>query len=250
MLTANFKVFPLISAISCFAFSSGIQAQTVTMTTTNWAPFYAESLDQGGFISAIASASLKAAGYESNVEFTGWKDALAQVKTGEKDIVIGAYFSEERAKHYYYSLPIYSVLTGVFKKKGHELEFYTSFEMLDQYRLGKLDGTVVAKSFDAYPFKDLTGFEHVSDGLNALEQGNIDLYVESYAVAKQVASDMGMDTTQLEMIQPPIEENELHIMISKKITNATQLRDAFNAGFVEIQTNGTYDKILKSFNQM
>ncbi len=250
IITSGLKVLPFVSVMSCFALSSTIQAQTVSMTTTNWAPFYAESLDQGGFISAIVSASLKASGYDSSLEFTSWKDALEQVKVGEKDVVVGAYFSEERAQYYYYSLPIYSVLTGVFKKTGHELNFYTSFDTLDQYKLGKLDQTVVAKSFDAYPFKSLTGFNAVSDGLTALDQGVIDLYVESYAVAKQVASDMGMDAAKLEMIQPPIEENELHIMISKNIPNATQLRDAFNAGFVSIQADGTYEKILKDFNQM
>lgn len=246
----NIKRFSVISCASLLLFTSNSQAESVSMTTTNWAPFYAESLDKGGFITAIAQASLAASGYASSIEFISWTDALNKVKKGEKDIVLGAYFSEERAQHYHYSLPIYSVLTGVFKKAGHELNFYTSFDMLDQYKLGKLDGTVVAKSFDAYPFKHLKGYSKVSDGLTALEQGEIDLYVESYAVAKQVAADMGMDAAQLEMIQPPVEDNDLHIMISKSVPNALAIRDAFNAGFVEIQRNGTYEKILKDFNQL
>lgn len=243
----------LISFTSSLLFLSAPSlalAQTVTMTTTNWAPFYAESLEKGGFVTAIVDASFKAAGYDSSIEFTSWTDALEQVKEGKKDVVVGAYFSEERAAYYHYSLPIYSVLTGVFKKSGHELDFYTSFDMLDQYKLGKLDGTVVAKSFDAYPFKHLKGYEQVSLGLTALDQGEIDLYVESYAVAKQVAADMGMQAEAIEMIQPPIEDNDLHIMISKSIPNAIEIRDAFNKGFVQIQANGTYETILKDFNQM
>lgn len=249
-LSSRTQRLSLMSALLVGSLLPHAQAENVSMTTTNWAPFYAESLDQGGFVTAIVDASFKASGYDSTIEFTSWTDALDQVKAGEKDVVVGAYFSEERAQFYHYSLPIYSVLTGVFKKSGHELNFYTSFDMLDQYKLGKLDGTVVAKSFDAYPFKNLKGYEHVSLGLTALDQGEIDLYVESYAVAKQVAADMGMDTNKLEMIQPPIEDNDLHIMISKNIPNATQIRDAFNAGFVQIQANGTYEAILKEFNQI
>ncbi|WP_242603239.1 transporter substrate-binding domain-containing protein [Marinomonas sp. MED121] len=244
---------PLITLIYAFIFitlPNRVQAQNVSMTTTNWAPFYAESLDQGGFVTAIVDASFKAAGYDTAIKFTSWTDALEQVKEGKKDVVVGAYFSEDRAQHYHYSLPIYSVLTGVFKKAGHELDFYTSLDTLDQYKLGKLDGTVVAKSFDAYPFKHLKGYEQVSLGLKALDQGEIDLYVESYAVAKQVAADMGMQADKIEMIQPPLEDNDLHIMISKNIPNAIEIRDAFNKGFVQIQTNGTYETILKEFNQM
>jgi len=39
-------------------------------------------------------------------------------------------------------------------------------------------------------------------------------------------------------------------MISKSIPNAIEIRDAFNKGFVQIQANGTYETILKDFNQM
>jgi len=238
----------LIATIS-LSFSGLTHAKEISLTTTDWAPFYGSKLDDGGFISVIVAESLKAAGYDSNLEFTSWGNALELVKTGEKDILVGAYFSEEREKLYHFSLPIYSVLTGIIKKDGLPLDFYNSFEMLDEYKIGKIDQSVVGKSFDAYPFKSLTGYEGVDDGLKALNSGNIDLYVDSFAVVKQVAADIGMDPASLKMVQPPIEENDLYILVSKNIPDAEKLRDAFNAGFIQIQVNGTYDKILARFNQ-
>jgi len=240
-----------LSLLIAFALtiSNQIQAQTVTMTTTDWAPFYGSKLDDGGFLSVIASESLKASGYESNIEFTSWGNALELVKTGDKDILLGAYFSEERGKYYHFSLPIYSALTGIIKKEGLPLDFYNSFEMLDEYKIGKIDKSVVGKSFDAYPFKNLIGFEGVDDGLKALNKGEIDLYVDSFAVVKQVAADIGINPASLHMVQPPIEENDLYILVSREIPDAVKLRDAFNAGFIQIQVNGTYDKILARFNQ-
>ena len=238
-----------ILMVFAFGFGNQIHAKTITMTTTDWAPFYGSKLEDGGFLSVIASESLKASGYQSNLEFTSWGNALERVKSGEKDILLGAYFSEERAKHYHFSLPIYSALTGIIKKTGLPLDFYNSFEMLDKYKIGKIDKSVVGKSFDAYPFKHLIGFEGVDDGLKALNQGEIDLYVDSFAVVKQVATDMGINPADLKMVQPPIEENDLYILVSRKIPDAVKLRDAFNAGFIKIQANGTYDKILMRFNQ-
>lgn len=238
--------FLLILGIS---FSNLGFAKEVTLTTTDWAPFYGSKLDDGGFLSVIATEALKASGYESDLEFTSWGNALEYVKTGEKDMLLGAYFSEERAKYYHFSLPIYSALTGIIKKIGLPLDFYNSFEMLDEYKIGKIDKSVVGKSFDAYPFKNLIGFEGVDDGLKALNKGEIDLYVDSFAVVKQVAADIGINPASLQMVQPPIEENDLYILVSKKIPDAVKLRDAFNAGFIKIQMNGTYDKILARFNQ-
>lgn len=236
----------LVFSISICGYS---QAKELTMTTTDWAPFYGSKLDDGGFLSVIASESLKASGYESNLEFTSWANALELVKSGEKDILLGAYFSDERAKTYHFSIPIYSALTGIIKKDGLPLDFYNSFEMLDAYKIGKIDQSVVGKSFDAYPFKNLIGFDGVDDGLKALDKGYIDLYVDSFAVVKQVATDIGIDPATLIMVQPPVEKNDLYVLFSKKIPDAIKFRDAFNAGFIKIQVNGTYDKILARFNQ-
>ena len=39
------------------------------------------------------------------------------------------------------------------------------------------------------------------------------------------------------MVQPPVEKNDLYVLFSKKIPDAIKLRDAFNAGFIQIQVN-------------
>ncbi|EAQ67767.1 amino acid ABC transporter, periplasmic amino acid-binding protein, putative [Marinomonas sp. MED121] len=243
------KALSVLLLILGLGFGQLSQAKTISLTTTDWAPFYGSKLDDGGFIAVIVRESLKASGYDSNLEFISWGDALEQVKSGQKDILVGAYFSEERNQDYHFSLPIYSVLTGIIKKEGLPLDFYNSFEMLDEYKIGKIDQSVVSKSFDAYPFKNLTGFIGVDDGLKALDAGTIDLYVDSFAVAKNVATDIGIDPASLKLLQPPIEENQLYVLVSKNIPGAIELRDAFNKGFVQIQVNGTYDKILSRFNQ-
>jgi polar amino acid transport system substrate-binding protein len=230
--------------------SSTAQAQEISLTTTDWAPFYGSSLDRGGFVSAIVAESLKASGYTSNIVFSDWTEAFEKVKVGEKDMLVGAYFSEERARDFHISIPIYSLMTGVIKKQEFPLNFVNSFDELNKYKLGKIDGSVVGKSFDAYSFNSLTGYPGVADGLKALDQGQIDLYIDSVAVVKQVATDLGMDSSQLQLVQPPLEENDLYVLISKNIPNAIELRDAFNAGFIQIQANGTYETILKDFNQI
>ncbi|MCZ2722345.1 transporter substrate-binding domain-containing protein [Marinomonas sp. 15G1-11] len=225
------------------------QAQTVQLTTMNWPPFFGESLDKGGFITAIVDEALAQSGYDSTIEFTAWQTALSTVKIGDKDAVVGGYYSEERTKEYYYSIPIYTVLTGLIKKPDFPLNNYSSFESIDQYNIGKLKGFVVGGSFDSFTFSTIKEYQEVSDAVKALNTGEIQLYADNLAVAKEAAKAEGIDASQFQILTPPLEENDLFLLISKSIPNAEKLRDAFNDGLIELQTSGRYNEILTEFNQ-
>ncbi|WP_191600049.1 substrate-binding periplasmic protein [Marinomonas algicola] len=226
-----------------------LQAQTVELTTMNWPPFFGESLEKGGFITAIVDEALAQSGYDSTIEFTAWQTALSSVKNGDKDAIVGGYFTEERTKEYYYSIPIYTVLTGLIKKSDFPLNNYSSFESLDSYSIGKLKGFVIGGSFESFAFTKLKEYQEVSDAVKALNTGEIQLYADNLAVAREAAKSEGIDVSKLQILTPPLEENDLFLLISKSIPNAEKLRDAFNNGLIEIQTSGRYNEILTEFNQ-
>ena len=146
-------------------------------------------------------------------------------------------------------MTIYTVLAGLIKQPEFPLTNYTSFESLNEYSIGKLKGSVIGESFDNYNFSDLREYPEVSDAINALASGKIDLYADSLAVAKEAAKSKGVDGSQLQILLPPLEENDLYLLISKSHPNAEELRDAFNKGLIAIQGSGRYDEILAEFNQ-
>lgn len=227
--------------------SANTIAKEVTLTTNPWSPFYGPELEENGFVSVIVSESLKAAGYESHLEFREWSDALTKVERGDVDILMGAYYSEEREKVYHYSMPIHSVLTGAIALNSLALNFYSSYDVLNDYKLGKIDQSVVSKNFDSYPFEKMIGYRGVEEGVTALLKGDIDLYVDNFEVVKQAVNNAGYDSNNLKMLNPPVEKNDLYILVSKNIPNALKLRDDFNSGFITIQQNGVYENILKKF---
>jgi len=244
------KTIKMATFVLGLGLASFSHAQDVSLTTTNWAPYYGDNLEQGGFISAIVRESFKASGYQSELEFTQWKEAMRQVKVGEKDVLVGAFYSDERAQDYHVSIPIYSVFSGVIKHKDLDLDFYSSYEMLDQYKIGKIEGAVIGQSFDAYSFSQLQPYAGTEAGITALQKGEINLFADNLTVVKSAASKLGLEPSHFAMVQPPIEKNDLYVMISKEIANSEKIRDDFNTGFVMIQSNGTYEKILKQFNQL
>jgi polar amino acid transport system substrate-binding protein len=222
-------------------------AKSVSMTSNPWSPFYGPELEDDGFISVIVRESFSAAGYDSELKFTEWTEALTAVERGDLDVLMGAYYSEEREKLYHYSLPIHSLLTGAIALNTLALDFYSSYEVLNNYKLGKIDQSVVSKHFDSYPFDSMTGYKGVEEGVAALLKGDIDLYVDSFEVVKQAVNNAGHDARTLKMLNPPVEQNDLFILVSKNIPNALKIRDDFNKGFITIQQNGTYENILKRF---
>ncbi|QUX97440.1 ABC transporter substrate-binding protein [Marinomonas sp. CT5] len=226
-----------------------VQAQTVELTTMNWSPFYGESLNKGGFITAIVQEALVESGYDSEIEFTGWQTALDTTKIGKKDALVGAYYSEERTKDYHFSIPIYTVLIGLIKKPDFQLDNYSSFESIDQYNIAKLKGSVIGKSFDNFAFTNLREYPEVADAVKALNSGEVQLYADNLAVAKEAAKEEGIDGSQLQILMPPLEENDLYLLISKSIPNGEAIRDAFNKGLISLQASGRYNEILTEFNQ-
>ncbi|MCZ2721479.1 transporter substrate-binding domain-containing protein [Marinomonas sp. 15G1-11] len=233
----------------CCSLSAVSHAETIKLTTMNWAPFYAEELDRNGFVTAIVQESLAASGYDSEIEFTEWNTALKTVEAGTKDAIVGGYFSEERQKVYNYSIPIYTVLSGLVKTKNLDLDLFTSFDQLNSYKMGKVAGGVVSKEYDSFQFNSLTGFDTTKAAVIALSQGEIDLYADNLSASRAVAQGLGIDPMSLELVQPPLEQNDLYLLISKSIPNSDALRDAFNQGLITIQSNGVYQKILEDFNQ-
>ena len=221
---------------------------TINLVTTNWSPYHSDARDDLGFLTSIVVEAFKASNYESKIEFRDWDTAINLVKKGEKDILMGAYFSEERTKYFHFPLPVYSVYTGLIKKRELPVKFYSSFEELNSYKIGKLTNAVLGKNFDAFPFKQLKEYETVNKGYQALKNGEVDFYVENLIAFKQIAIESNGNPDDYEMVIPPIEKNDVYILISKNIKNSIELRDAFNSGLSAIQLNGVYDKIISKFN--
>jgi polar amino acid transport system substrate-binding protein len=107
--------------------SGSVQARNISMLTVEWAPHYGSSLPEKGLTTALVKAAFKAGGHSSQVDFIPWARALKEVEEGKLDVVMGAYFNEERAQKYHYSDRIYSLDLGLIARPGLDvLKYYSS----------------------------------------------------------------------------------------------------------------------------
>ena len=100
------------------------------MLTLNWAPHYAEDLPEQGLTTALVKAAFRAGGHRASVEFVPWSRALKEVEEGKADVVMGAYYNEDRTTRYIYSDLIYDLQVGLITRPGFSKTEYASLREL------------------------------------------------------------------------------------------------------------------------
>ncbi|RDL45255.1 ABC transporter substrate-binding protein [Marinomonas piezotolerans] len=243
------KAAKTLLVLAGLSMATPMLAQEVRYTTLNWPPYIGENEDRHGVLAEIVKQTMNSSGTDFTLEFTSWSKALEDVIAGNKDAVVGAYYSEERTKNYHYSLPIYSVFTGLVKREGNgiDINFIQSFSELNSYRISKLADSVVGAEFDKHPFPNMKTFETEKEAVQALYDGDVDFYAGNLDVAKDLAKKLGKNSEELSIVNPPINEQDIFVMFSKATENGLEQRDAFNKALINLQANGQYEAILSSF---
>lgn len=219
------------------------------MVTVEWAPHYGKDLPENGLTTALVKAAFKAAGHNAEVEFIPWKRALKEVKEGLHDVVMGAYFNEERAKTYHMSDPIYSLDLVLIARPGLGINKYDSLEDLKEYRIGISRGFANSDAFDAADYLD----KHIATtptlNIRKLFRGRIDLAVMNYDLFRYNANREGFCVGNVEYLEPPLATPFLHIMASREIGDGRKIIDDFNNGLKAIKDSGEYLRIFSRFRK-
>ncbi len=222
-----------------------VHARQVTMCTLNWQPYYGEDLPRDGFFTAIVRAAFERGGHSANTEFMPWARAMLEVKQGDRDVLLGAYYNEERAETYIASDPIYTDEVGIVAHEDLGLTEFDSLRELSDYTIGYGRGYSVNEEFDNAEYLDKGPEESQVLNLRKLFAGRIDLIAGSFASIRYVANQEGHDVDELVFLEPTLKENTLHIMISRAIDDGDQLMADFHDGLSGIREDGTYDRILE-----
>lgn len=215
------------------------------MCTLNWEPYYGEELPRNGFFTAIVRTAFERGGHTARTEFMPWARAMMEVEQGDRDVLLGAYYNEERAETYIASDPIYTDEVGIVAHEDLGITEFDSLRDLSGYTIGYGRGYSVNEEFDNAEYLDKEPEESQVLNLRKLFAGRIDLIAGSFASIQYVANKEGHDVDDLVFLEPTLKENTLHIMISRSIENGDQLMADFHKGLSEIRADGTYDDILE-----
>jgi len=217
----------------------------VILCTLNWEPYYGEDLPRQGFFTALVRAAFKREGHPIKVEFMPWARAMLEVKQGDRDVLLGAYYTKKRAETYYASEPIYTDEVGIVARKALGIHHFDSLHDLSKYTIGVGRGYSVNKEFDSADYLHKEPEKSQVLNVRKLYAGRIDMIAGSFTRFRYLAKKQNRDLSKVVFLKPPLKKNTLHIMVSRAIPDGKKLLADFHRGLEAIRKDGTYDRILR-----
>ncbi|MGF1529491.1 MAG: substrate-binding periplasmic protein [Candidatus Competibacterales bacterium] len=255
-------VAPMVLAWALILNSQGLLAQDegalgtlendatkpISLVTIPWEPYYGPDLEEQGFFSALVRAAFAEVQRDIDIEFVPWQRALRMVETAQRDLALGAYFTEERAETFYYSDPIYYVEIGLIARADVDLASFQSMDDLRSYRIGVTRGFANSPTFDAADFLDKDFVSRPVQNIHKLYRSRIELMVMPFDRFRfELAKLEGFALDEVVFVQPPLQRSGLYLIISKSHPQGEAIVETFNRGLASLVQSGGYTAILQDF---
>ena len=225
--------------------SFSVSAKQLKLVASAWPPYVDENLPGKGLAMDLVSTALTRAGYTPSITIETWPRALEGTQIGIYDIIAGAWYSDERARHFTFSEPFYINEIKFIKQKARGIVF-NNLKDLDHLRVG-----IVAEYAYGDEFERATNFikvprNHVIQNLLKLVAGQIDLTLDDeLAVRHELQQYMPSHIKDLEFLPKPLDRKGLHIAISRKHPDHKKIATEFDKAIAQMKADGTYKKIIK-----
>ncbi|WP_108650925.1 substrate-binding periplasmic protein [Dongshaea marina] len=223
-------------------------ARELQIVSSDWAPYYGSELANDGVISELVRTALEVSGHQARFRFVPWMRALQEAEMGRADLLMGAYYTAERATRFIYSEPFYEIRLGLIALKSLGVTHYENLEDLKPYTIGIGRGWANSESFDDARY--LKKEEATNQILNVrkLFRKRVDMVVMAHGVFNYERNRMAKKFKQPTVfIQPLLDKKQLFMMSSRRLNHSQELIDDFNLGLKRIIKDGRYQKILERF---
>lgn len=223
----------------------GHTAQTLRLVADPWPPFNDQTLLNNGLASDLVTTALERAGYLTTYAQVPWARAVRGLQQEAYDVLINAWYTDERAVYGHYSQPYLVNRVRFLQRKNAGINF-TQLSDLYPYSIAVVRDYAYSPAFgqDAKLNKvEVVSFELAARMLHARR---VQLTLEDELVARfHLSRSLAGVRDQLEFLPQPLSENNLHILISRKHPQHQQIADAFNKAIEEMRADGSYAQIFQ-----
>ncbi|MBA1230273.1 transporter substrate-binding domain-containing protein [Pseudomonas viridiflava] len=220
-------------------------AEKLRLVADPWPPFTDALLTNGGLATDIVSTALKRAGYTVEYAQVPWARALLGLSEGRHDVLVDAWFSEERTLIGQFSKPYLVNRIRLLKRKDSPIAPQTQ-KQLHAYVIAVVRGYAYAPEFDNDTSMQKVPVQNFSAALRMLAAERVDLTLEDEYVARyklNLESEEIRD--RVELLPGSLSENGLHILVSLKHPRHADIVESFDREIAAMKADGSYDELFR-----
>lgn len=239
------RVFRAIALLGMLLVAHGAAAQKLRLAGDAWAPYADVSLLNGGLSIDLIRTALGRAGYTTEYEQVPWARAIHGISEGRYDILINAWFSEERTRIGEYSQAFLINRLRLLKRKNSNID-YQSLLLLHPYSIAVVRSYAYSPEFDADADLKKVPVASFSTAVRMLAAGRVDLTVEDeYAARFALSREPEAVRDNVEFLPRSLSENSLHILVSLKTQDHQKIVADFDKAIADMKADGSYEQLFK-----
>jgi polar amino acid transport system substrate-binding protein len=239
------RVHRALALIGLLLLTQSAAAERLRLVADRWAPFTDSTLVNGGLATDIVSTALARAGYASGFEQVPWARALRGVGEGRYDVLVNAWFTEERTKLGQFSAEYLVNRVRFLKRKDAPIELH-NLQQLHDYPIAVVRGYAYSQAFDEDASLQKIPVHSFGMAVRMVAADRVKLTLEDEYVARHyLARESAKVRNAVEFLAKPLSENGLHILVSLKNPQHQQIIAGFDREIAEMKADGSYQRLLK-----
>ncbi|WP_068827392.1 substrate-binding periplasmic protein [Pseudomonas sp. BMS12] len=237
----------LRAVVLCAALLLGqsVAAEHLRLVGDAWPPFTDTALSRSGLAVDLVSSALRRAGHSTEYVQVPWARVLLGLQQGDYDIIVAAWYSDERSRYGLYSKPYLSNRVRFLRRSGSSIEFH-GLDSLLPHSIAVVRGYSYAPEFDADSRLHKVPVLEFAMGARMLAAGRVQLTLEDELVGQYYLNhDLQGIRNSIEFVGPPLSENGLHILMRRSHPLHKQIIADFDREIAAMQADGSYQGIFK-----
>lgn len=231
--------------LSLFLLPCAAAAEHLRLVADTWPPFTDQRLPGSGVATELVTTALERAGYTSDYREVPWERAILGLQRDDYDVLINAWYSDERAGFGHFSEPYLVNRIRFVQRKGDGIAF-AQLSDLYPYRIAVLRGYAYSAEFGADKSLRKVGVSSFESAAHMVLHGRVSLALEDEYVARfQFNHQLKGIADQLEFLPTPLSENGLHILIRLTHGNHVEIARRFDDAITAMRADGSYAAIMQ-----
>ncbi|MBI6954069.1 substrate-binding periplasmic protein [Pseudomonas sp. CCOS 191] len=215
------------------------------LVADSWPPFTDTSMPGGGLATSIVTTALTRAGYATEFEEVPWARALMGVGEGRYDVLINAWYNQERTLIGQFSATYLVNRIRLLKREGEAFAYARQADLYP-YTIAVVRDYAYSPEFDSDERLNKVLVRNFSSAVRMLAAGRVNLAVEDEYVARyNLQREPQLVREGVAFVDPPLGENSLHILVSLKHPEHKKIVARFEKAIATMKADGSYARLMR-----